>query len=59
MGLKELGLSELEYRHKLASSPLGDALEKYGKNAYAHGLLCCLSGKEDLEGAINEIMNKN
>ncbi len=56
--LKELGLSGREYESKLSSSPLGELLSRYGKNAYAHGLLCCLVDATDdsFDREITEVM---
>ncbi len=56
--LKELGLSGREFESKRASSPLGDLLSRYGKSAYAHGLLCCLVDATDqnFDKEITEVM---
>ncbi len=58
--LKELGLSEREYDSKRFSSQLGDAVKKYGKSAYSHGLLCCAVDATDkaFDAEISDILKK-
>lgn len=56
--LRELGLSGREYDSMLYSTPLGDTLKKYGRNAYSHGLLCCVAeeGADDFETEITKVI---
>ncbi len=58
--LKELGLTGREFAGKLSSTPLKDALDRYGKATYAHGLLCCMVAAADgnFDEEINKFLNK-
>ncbi len=46
--IKELGFSQREFYTRLAETELGKTIDGYGKrNAYSHGLLCCLVDASD------------